>query len=60
MDVFYGTDYKKSWKFILFKEKGFRKAIYSLEDGNFRNKFDQDIRGFFGNVGIGVISDYKA
>lgn len=66
MDVFYGTDYhshlgtKRAGMAFYSKEKGFQRAIHSLEDGYFRNKFDQDIKGFKGNSGIGVISDHEA
>jgi amidophosphoribosyltransferase len=66
MDVFYGTDYHshlgtKRAGLAYFSEKnGFQRAIHSLEDGYFRNKFDNDIKGFSGNSGIGVISDHEA
>ncbi len=66
LDVFYGTDYHshlgtKRAGLAFFSEKnGFQRAIHSLEDGYFRNKFDGDIAGFKGNSGIGVISDTEA
>lgn len=66
LDVFYGTDYhshlgtKRAGMAFFSKEKGFQRAIHSLEDGYFRNKFDSDIQGFSGNCGIGVISDHEA
>lgn len=65
-DVFYGTDYhshlgtKRAGLTIYSKENGFQRAIHSLEDGYFRNKFDRDIIHFSGNSGIGVISDQEA
>ncbi len=65
-DVFYGTDYhshlgtKRAGLAFLSKEKGFQRAIHSLEDGYFRNKFENDIKDFSGNSGIGVISDTEA
>lgn len=65
-DVFYGTDYhshlgtKRAGMAFFSEEKGFQRAIHSLEDGYFRNKFDTDIIGFKGNIGIGVISDNEA
>ena len=65
-DVFYGTDYhshlgtKRAGLAFYSKEKGFQRAIHSLEDGYFRNKFDQDIHDFSGRSGIGVISDNEA
>ncbi|MHB9056869.1 MAG: amidophosphoribosyltransferase [Paludibacteraceae bacterium] len=65
-DVFYGTDYhshlgtKRAGIAFFSKEKGFQRAIHSLEDGYFRNKFENDIKGFSGNSGIGIISDTDA
>ncbi len=66
MDVFYGTDYhshlgtKRAGLAFYSDDSGIQRAIHSLEDGYFRNKFDQDIKGFSGNCGIGIISDYEA
>ena len=66
MDVFYGTDYhshlgtKRAGLSFYSKEQGFQRAIHSLEDGYFRNKFSTDINHFSGNCGIGVISDHEA
>jgi len=66
MDVFYGTDYhshlgtKRAGMSFYSKEGGFQRAIHSLEDGYFRNKFSPDISNFSGNCGIGVISDHEA
>ena len=66
MDVFYGTDYhshlgtKRAGLAFYSDYTGFQRAIHSLEDGYFRNKFEQDIKGFSGNCGIGVISDQEA
>jgi amidophosphoribosyltransferase len=65
-DVFYGTDYhshlgtKRAGLVFYSENEGFQRAIHSLEDGYFRNKFENDIGGFFGNSGIGVISDHEA
>ena len=65
-DVFYGTDYhshlgtKRAGMSFYSKEGGFQRAIHSLEDGYFRNKFSPDISNFSGNCGIGVISDHEA
>lgn len=64
--VFYGTDYhshlgtKRAGLAYYSPEKGFQRAIHSLEDGYFRNKFENDIKGFSGQSGIGVISDTEA
>lgn len=65
-DVFYGTDYhshlgtRRAGIAFWSHEQGFQRAIHSLEDGYFRNKFEKDISGFSGISGIGVISDYEA
>jgi amidophosphoribosyltransferase len=65
-DVFYGTDYhshlgtKRAGVAFHSKERGFQRAIHSLEDGYFRNKFQGDIAGFAASSGIGVISDTDA
>jgi amidophosphoribosyltransferase len=65
-EVFYGTDYhshlgtKRAGMAFYSKEKGFQRAIHSLEDGYFRNKFDNDVDSFEGNAGIGIISDTEA
>jgi amidophosphoribosyltransferase len=65
-DVFYGTDYhshlgtKRAGMTFYSRENGFQRAIHSLEDGYFRNKFENDIIGFAGNMGIGIISDTEA
>lgn len=65
-DVFYGTDYhshlgtKRAGMAFFSPDQGFQRAIHSLEDGYFRNKFEQDYKGFTGKSGIGVISDTEA
>jgi len=64
--VFYGTDYhshlgtKRAGMAFFNKDKGFQRAIHSLEDGYFRNKFENDLNSFQGNSGIGIISDNEA
>lgn len=65
-DVYYGTDYhshlgtKRAGMVFYSKEKGFQRAIHSLEDGYFRNKFEENLKNFKGNIGIGVISDTES
>ena len=65
-DVYYGTDYhshlgtKRAGMAFYSNENGFQRAIHSLEDGYFRNKFESDMVGFTGTIGIGVISDTEA
>ncbi|MBN2635423.1 MAG: amidophosphoribosyltransferase [Prolixibacteraceae bacterium] len=64
--VFYGTDYhshlgtKRGGLAFYNKKDGFQRAIHSLEDGYFRTKFENDIKHFNGNSGIGIISDTEA
>jgi amidophosphoribosyltransferase len=66
LDVFYGTDYhshlgtRRAGMAFFSQADGFQRAIHSLEDGYFRNKFEASIPEFTGNLGIGVISDNEA
>lgn len=64
-NVFYGTDYHshlgtKRAGLAFYNNNGFQRAIHSLEDGYFRTKFENDLKGFKGTSGIGVISDTEA
>src|SRR4030066_207811 len=62
-DVFYGTDYhshlgtKRAGMVFIVPEKGFRRSIHTLENSYFRAKFEDELKNFAGNSGIGVISD---
>ncbi len=62
-DVFYGTDYhshlgtKRAGMVFIVPQKGFRRSIHNLENAYFRNKFEDELSGFTGNSGMGVISD---
>ena len=62
-DVFYGTDYhshlgtKRAGMVFIVPGKGFRRSIHNLENSYFRNKFEDELSGFKGNSGLGVISD---
>ncbi len=62
-DVFYGTDYhshlgtKRAGMAFYSPADGFQRAIHSLEDGYFRNKFEANLSEFSGQIGIGIISD---
>jgi amidophosphoribosyltransferase len=62
-DVFYGTDYhshlgtKRAGMVFIEPGKGFRRSIHSLENAYFRNKFEDELGGFKGKSGLGVISD---
>lgn len=62
-DVFYGTDYhshlgtKRAGLVFIVPGKGFRRSIHNLENAYFRNKFEDELRNFEGNSGMGIISD---
>lgn len=62
-DVFYGTDYhshlgtKRAGLVFIVPGKGFRRSIHNLENAYFRNKFEDELGGFSGNSGMGIISD---
>ncbi|MDH7511881.1 MAG: amidophosphoribosyltransferase [Clostridiales bacterium] len=62
-DIFYGTDYHshlgtKRGGIAVFKPEGFERVIHSIENDQFRSKFDSDIESLHARSGIGVISDY--
>ncbi|HSL87083.1 MAG TPA: hypothetical protein VK861_09130 [Bacteroidales bacterium] len=62
-EVFYGTDYhshlgtKRAGMVFIVPGKGFRRSIHNLENAYFRNKFEDELSGFSGNFGMGIISD---
>ncbi len=62
-DLFYGTDYhshlgtKRAGLVTFDSERGFSRAIHSLERDYFRSKFEDELNEFAGTEGIGVISD---
>ncbi|TAL80169.1 MAG: amidophosphoribosyltransferase [Bacteroidetes bacterium] len=62
-DVFYGTDYhshlgtKRAGIVFIVPGKGFRRSIHNLENSYFRTKFEDELKEFNGNSGLGVISD---
>jgi len=62
-DLFYGTDYhshlgtRKGGMATWCGNGTFARSIHSLESSHFRNKFEDDLKKFEGNSGIGVISD---
>lgn len=65
-DVFYCTDYHshlgtKRAGLAFFDGTRFVRSIHSLENGYFRNKFEDDLPKFRGStLGIGVISDMES
>ena len=65
-DLFYGTDYhahlgtKRGGMATISRDGSFARSIHSIENGYFRNKFEDELHKFDGNAGIGVISDTDA
>ena len=62
-EVFFGTDYhshlgtRRGGMAFYSPENGFQRGIHSIENSPFRTKFEKDIAGMSGNIGIGCISD---
>ncbi|MCR4668868.1 MAG: amidophosphoribosyltransferase, partial [Clostridia bacterium] len=62
MDIFFGTDYhshlgtKRGGMCILQKD-GFNRSIHNIENSPFRSKFEGELEGMEGKMGIGAISD---
>ena len=62
-DVFFGTDYhshlgtKRGGMAAYDPDKGFQRAIHSIENSPFRTKFEGDAEGMSGKLCIGCISD---
>ena len=62
-DIFYGTDYhshlgtKRAGMVTFDRENGFNRVIHSIERDYFRSKFEDQLDGFIGNAGVGVVSD---
>lgn len=62
-DLFYGTDYhshlgtKRAGLVTFNPTEGFNRTIHSIENDYFRSKFEKELDSFYGNQGIGVISD---
>ena len=65
-DLFYGTDYnshlgtRRGGLATFDHGRGFMRGIHSLENGYFRNRFEDELSKFTGKAGIGVISDTDA
>ena len=63
-DLFFGVDYHshlgtRRGGMVVLNENGFNRAIHNIENSPFRTKFDHDLSGMKGNMGIGCISDYE-
>jgi len=65
MDLFFGTDYHSHLGtsrggMSVWTGKAFNRTIHNIENAQFRSKFENDIAGMSGNMGIGCISDTEA
>jgi len=64
-DLFFGTDYHSHLGTcrggLAVKDGGcFTRFIHDITNAQFRSKFEEDIQGMAGNMGIGVISDNES
>ena len=62
-EVFYGTDYHSHLGTMrggmaIRGPDGIDRVIHDITNAQFRSKFEDDVSGMSGSVGIGVISDY--
>jgi len=63
-DLFFGTDYHshlgtRRGGMAVTTEKGYSRFIHDITNAQFRSKFEDDVKKLYGNIGIGVISDYE-
>jgi amidophosphoribosyltransferase len=61
-DLFYGTDYHshlgtRYGGMAVRNAEGVERSIHNIENSYFRTKFEDELPGFHGGTGIGVISD---
>jgi len=62
-DLYFGTDYhshlgtRRGGIAVARKDGGIDRRIHDISNSQFRSKFDDEIGGFSGSCGIGVISD---
>jgi len=64
-DLFYGTDYHSHLGTMrgglaVWNPDGFQRTIHDITNTQFRSKFEDDLPGMTGTMGIGVISDHEA
>ena len=64
LDLFFGVDYhshlgtRRGGLAVLGEDGTFERSIHNISNSPFRTKFDSDINGMHGKLGIGCISDY--
>lgn len=63
-DLYYGTDYHshlgtRRGGMVVLNGAGLRRAIHDLTNAQFRSKFEGDLAGMSGRLGLGVISDFE-
>lgn len=64
-DLFFGTDYHSHLGtsrggMTVWNGSGFTRSIHNIENTQFRTKFENDLPGMSGNLGVGCISDNEA
>ncbi|MBR0381694.1 MAG: amidophosphoribosyltransferase [Eubacterium sp.] len=64
LELFYGVDYHshlgtRRAGVSVYGKEGFQRAIHNIENSPFRTKFEKDIEGMEGGLGIGCISDFE-
>lgn len=65
LPLFFGVDYHshlgtKRGGLAVYGENGFKRKIHNIENSPFRTKFENDLEGLHGNIGIGIISDNES
>ncbi len=63
-DLFFGTDYHSHLGTMrggmaVKSPKGIHRVIHDITNSQFRSKFEDDLPGLDGSMGIGIISDYE-
>lgn len=65
LDLFFGVDYhshlgtRRGGLAVLSADGTFKRSIHNISNSPFRTKFENDIGGMHGSLGIGCISDYE-
>lgn len=64
LELFYGIDFHshlgtRRGGMAVYNGDTFDRAIHNIENSPFRTKFEKDVEGMRGNLGIGCISDYE-